>query len=104
MIESASVASYRLSDAAEDDLRLIFEYGVDTWGVNLAAEFVRRIAMCLIEIAEAPVRFPVVEDIRAGYRRRVFEGHSIFYRIEGPEVVIVRILGRQDTGVHLSEA
>ena len=37
----------------------------------------------------------MVQHIRKGYRRSVCGVHSIYYRIEEEEVIIVRILGRQ---------
>ena len=103
MSESVSVVNYRLSDAADRDLRLMFEYGLDSWGEHRARAFLERITNCLSDIAANPLLFPAVEAIRTGYRRRVFEGHSIYYRLEGSDVVIARILGRQDPAPSLAE-
>ena len=40
--------------------------------------------------------FPAVDHIRVGYRRSVCGAHSIYYRIEGKGIEIIRIIGRQD--------
>ncbi len=40
--------------------------------------------------------YPAVDHIRVGYRRSVCGAHSIYYRIEGEGVEIIRIIGRQD--------
>lgn len=37
-----------------------------------------------------------VAYIRAGYRRAVYKNHSVYYRIEDDEILIVRILRRQN--------
>jgi toxin ParE1/3/4 len=52
-------------------------------------------------IARSPLRYPKVDHIRQGYRRCVFEVHSIYYRIEGDTAQINRILGREDPDLNL---
>ncbi|MCH7944323.1 MAG: type II toxin-antitoxin system RelE/ParE family toxin [Proteobacteria bacterium] len=47
-------------------------------------------------IADKPKLYPAADNIRKGYRRSVFGVHSIYYRIHGEGVEIVRILGRED--------
>ena len=54
-------------------------------------------------LAQNPRRYPAVEHIRAGYRRSVC-GAQVFYdRIRPMDVLIVRILGRQDVESALPE-
>ncbi len=48
------------------------------------------------QIADDPLLYPAVDDIREGYRRSVFDRDSIYYRIDGEEVEIVAIIGHQD--------
>ena len=50
------------------------------------------------KIADQPELYPTIAHIRQGYRRSVYKSHSIYYRIDPDEIVIVRILGRQDIG------
>lgn len=52
-------------------------------------------------IAERPLFFPAVDHIRVGYRRSVCGAHSIYYRIEGDSIEIIRIIGRQDVDKNL---
>jgi toxin ParE1/3/4 len=47
-------------------------------------------------VADSPYSHPAVNQIRAGYRRAPYYSNSIYYRLDNSEVVIVRILGRQD--------
>ena len=47
-------------------------------------------------IADSPLSYVGVDEIRAGYRRATYSSDSVYYRIEGAGVEIVRILGQQD--------
>ena len=40
--------------------------------------------------------YPVVDDIRAGYRRSVYEKHSIYFVIEGNTVEVRAVVKQQD--------
>ncbi|MDE0611988.1 MAG: type II toxin-antitoxin system RelE/ParE family toxin [Gammaproteobacteria bacterium] len=50
----------------------------------------------LHEIAEDPLRHPAVDHVRKGYRRCVCGSHSIYYRVDGQIVEIMRLLSRED--------
>lgn len=99
--ESARVASYRLSAAADRDLEALFEFGIDRWGETAARQFLGALLECFAEIAANPLAFAAVTNIHAGYRRRVFRAHSIYYRLDGSDVEIIRVLGRQDPNAQL---
>ena len=95
------MARYELSKAADKDFEDIFNFGIDTFGLDQALEYLRGLKQRLVELAEQPKLYPTVNDIRSGYRRSVYMSHSIYYRIEPECIVIVRILGRQDPSVAL---
>ena len=88
---------YRLSSAAEEDLIGIARYGDEHFGLAQSDrhrdQFKRRFSV----LAAHPMRYPGVDHIYSGYRRSVCGVHSIYYRIDPDGVLIVRILGRQDT-------
>ncbi len=46
-------------------------------------------------IADFPMHYQSVDDIREGYRRCVFEKYSIYFMIDGDSVHIMRILRAQ---------
>ena len=46
-------------------------------------------------LADQPLLYPAVEHLREGYRRSVGGVHSIFYRIDGKDVKIIRVLKNQ---------
>jgi toxin ParE1/3/4 len=92
------VARYSLTNQADADFQAIFEYGIDQFGLVQAETYQREMIVRFREIARNPLHYPSLpEDIREGYRRSVFNAHSIYFRIvDEQSILIVRILGRQD--------
>jgi toxin ParE1/3/4 len=90
------MASYRLSEKADEDLSRLYEYGILHYGRDRADRYYNGLIERFEELAENPRLWPAVDHIRPGYRRRVYGRHSIYYRIDPDTIVIVRILGRQD--------
>ena len=90
------MAGFELTAAADQDFENIFAFGLDTFGVDQALSYQNGMKRRFDKLAEQPKLYPTVDHIRAGYRRSVYESHSIYYRIENQGVVIVRILGQQD--------
>jgi toxin ParE1/3/4 len=90
------MASYRLSGRADEDVRRLYEYGIMQYGLERADRYYNGLIERLEELAEDPHLWQAVDHIRPGYRRSVYGRHSIYYRIDPHEIVIVRILGRQD--------
>ena len=96
MTASAIVASYKLSQAADEDLDRLFDHGIDRFGLDQAIEYWDGLNRRFSELAETPQQWQAVEYIRSGYRRSVYGSHSIYYRIEADEIVVVRILGQEN--------
>ncbi len=88
--------NYKLSKEADDDLDRLFDYGIDQFGFEQARAYVNGMKERFSEMIETPLLWQAVDSIRTGYRRSVYESHSIYYRINYGEILIVRILGRQD--------
>ena len=91
------MASYRLNREALEDLDRLYEHGVLTFGLRQADAYFDGIVNRFQKIADQPELYPAIDHIRQGYRRSVYRSHSIYYRIDPDEIVIVRILGQQDT-------
>jgi toxin ParE1/3/4 len=90
------MGKYRLSEAAENDLRVLYRYGVSTFGLTAADQYYDNLIERLQDISDQPQLYQAVDAIRPGYRRSVFGVHSLYYR-ETPEgVLIVRILRSQN--------
>jgi toxin ParE1/3/4 len=92
------MASYRLNREALEDLDRLYEHGVLTFGLRQADAYFDGIVNRFQKIADQPELYPAIDHIRQGYRRSVYKSHSIYYRIDPDEIVIVRILGQQDIG------
>ncbi len=97
------MGSYELTKAADEDFENIFDYGIDTFGLDQALKYLNGMKQRFGELAEQPRLYPAVDHIREGYRRSVYGSHSIYYRIEPKRVLIVRILGRQDSAKAFQE-
>ncbi len=90
------MGTYKLSPIAEEDLEEIFYTGVLTFGLQQADIYYDGLIDRLQKIAENPLMYPAVPEIREGYRRCTYRAHSIYYKAESDPVYIVRILQRQD--------
>ncbi len=90
------MASYRLTEAAKEDLRRIYRYGVLQFGEAQADSYFDSLFERFEQIAAYPLQFPAMDYIRPGYRRSVCGVDSIFYRIVDDTVEIISILSRQD--------
>lgn len=90
------MSSYLLSRAAEQDLVNIAIYGDEQFGIAQSNRYRDQLKQRFSTIAEQPSMYPTVNHIRNGYRRSVCGVHSIYYRIEGESVEIMRILKNQD--------
>ena len=91
------MASYRLSLRADEDLSRVYEYGLIHFGQDRADRYYDGLIERLEAIAVRPRLWPAVDHIRLGYRRSVYGRHSIYYRIDSDVIMIVRILGQQDS-------
>ena len=90
------MASYRLTEKADEDLSRLYEYGILHYGQDRADRYYNGLIERFEELAENPRLWQAVDHILPGYRRSVYGRHSIYYRIDPDTIVIVRILGRQD--------
>ncbi len=87
---------YRLSNEAKMDLAQIYWRGVEEFGARQAELYYDALVQRFDEIAEAPYKYQTVDHIREGYRRSVCGVDSIYYRLNGDMVDIMRVLGRQN--------
>ncbi len=90
------MGTYRLSEAAKDDLIGIHQFGVREFGVAKSDEYFWQLIQRFEVLAETPLLYQEVAGIREGYRRSVCGVHSIYYRITGEDVEVMAILRSQD--------
>lgn len=97
------MARYELTRAADQDFENIFDFGIDRFGLTQALEYQNGMKERFAQLAAQPELYQAIDHIRKGYRRSVFQAHSIYYKMDGDMVLIVRILGRENPETALPE-
>lgn len=98
------MANYILSKKAQEDLRKIWYYTVDTWSEKQADIYFHNLIQSFESIADDPNSVGrSYEEVRAGYRGLRSERHIIFYRVlKNGKARIIRIFHeRMDFERHL---
>lgn len=93
------MAEFSLSELAAEDVARLYRHGIIHFGPVQADSYYDALFSRFEQISEMPALYPLVDFIRPGYRRSVFGGHSIYYRLMEAGVRIERVLGREDPGV-----
>lgn len=83
--------TYRLSQKAEDDIRSIYLFGVEAFGVNHAERYFAGLFEAFDFLAQFPFAAPLRTELRHQTRAHPFQSHLIFYRLDGEDVFIQRI-------------
>ena len=86
------MSAYRLSHKAEMDIGNIVRYTIDRFGIEQARTYRDSMISCFQSVAENPGIGRKVDSIREGYRRFDHRSHVIFYKSEGPDILIIRVL------------
>ncbi|MCU7880329.1 MAG: type II toxin-antitoxin system RelE/ParE family toxin [Candidatus Thiodiazotropha sp. (ex Lucinoma aequizonata)] len=92
------MGNYRLAENAKKDLKRIYRHGLQEHGEAQADKYYNAFFDRFELLAEEPLLYPAVDDIRAGYRRCVCGVDSIYYQIDGKTVEIMAVIGQQDIG------
>ena len=96
------MTGFVLSPLAQADLRDIWDYTADKWGLDQAESYLRVIEAAIKFVAAEPQRGRTADQIRLGYRKYLAGTHVLFYRLSPQGVDIVRILHqRMDFDRHL---
>lgn len=90
------MATYSLTKLAAIDFERIFEFGIDTFGLEKAFSYQTKMEERFRILAEYPYHYPATDHILEGSRISVFSAHAIYYRIKADHILILRILGRQN--------
>jgi toxin ParE1/3/4 len=94
----------RFSPAAQSDLSHIWDYTLLNWGEDQAEKYLRKIEKACGEIASEHNRGVSAAHIRTGYRKVSVGSHMLFFRLDGENLEIVRILHqRMDIPTQLDE-
>jgi toxin ParE1/3/4 len=82
---------YRLSRAAQADLREIRAYTKTTWGETQAREYLSGLRSGLERLADATVIGKTRDDIAQGLRSFPLARHVVFYREYSDGIEVVRV-------------
>ena len=86
---------YRLSREAESDIGNIARYTIEQFGIEQARTYRDSMIACFQSLGETPGIGRRVDYIREGYRRFDHRSHVIFYKSEGPDILIIRVLHKR---------
>lgn len=79
------------------DIRMILRRTVDTWGEDRGRAYKTLLDAAFLRLSEYPLLGRRRDDVRPGLRSIAVGQHIVLYRIEGEEVVVVRVEhGRRD--------
>jgi toxin ParE1/3/4 len=96
------MSTYVLSNRAREDLREIWNYTADRWGVSQADSYIRGLHRAMQTVANDPDRARSCDHLRAGYRKYSAAAHVLFVRAIADGIEVVRILHqRMDFERHL---
>lgn len=96
------MGSYWTSVETDQDLDDISEYTELNWGKGQALEYIDSLIQCFEKLAGSPALGREVLELYPGLRRYNYKAHSIFYILDGDDIMIVRVLGKmQDFLRHL---
>jgi toxin ParE1/3/4 len=96
------VNKHRLSQRADRDLRDIYLYGVENFGLAQAERYRLELDGCFGMLSEFPRMGRLSDTIRAGLRRYGHGSHVVIYKEQPDHVLIVAVVhGRSVKGLKL---
>ena len=84
-----------LSSAFENDIQNIFEYGYETFGLQAAENYKRRLAELSYRLDELYLLYPECKWLPTKgriYRNIILDAHLIIYRIKSERIEVLRAL------------
>jgi toxin ParE1/3/4 len=96
------VNKHRPSQRADRDLRDIYLYGVENFGLAQAERYRLELDACFAMLSEFPRMGRLSDTIRAGLRRHEHGSHVVIYKEHPDHVLIVAVVhGRSLKGLKL---
>lgn len=86
----------RLTRLAEQDLNDLYCEGFSSWGEQQADRYYDGLLERFEQICAKTMMYPAVDEIMPGYRRSVYERHSIYFVIKAEHVEIRAVVKHQD--------
>ena len=93
---------HRLSEDADEDLKGIYIYSLENFGLRQARKYKTDLGKQFLALSDNPKIGISYNHIKTGLRRYVYRSHSIYYRIEDRFILVLRVLGNSlDPARHL---
>ncbi|MEH6584438.1 MAG: type II toxin-antitoxin system RelE/ParE family toxin [Halioglobus sp.] len=86
------MASYKLTDAAKQDIADIREYSLNQWGTDQTSLYLKQIRERMRWLAQSPKLGELREDIKPGYYSFLEGRHCIYYRIKKKNIEVLAVL------------
>ena len=86
----------RVTKDAERDLDDVYSEGFVTWGEKQADRYYDGLLARFARMCGNPMLDREVDEIRVGYRRSIYEKHSIFFVIIEDTVEVRAVIKRQN--------
>jgi toxin ParE1/3/4 len=96
-----SVTRLRTAPAAREDVRGIRDYSKTAFGARVAKEYLDGLTAVFTLIETRPLAGIAEPDLGEGMRSFGFRSHRIYYKLEGDDLLVVRIL---HSAQHIPEA
>ena len=96
------MSGYVLTPRACVDLKAIWNYTADRWGIEQADRYLRQLKHAMETIASDPRKGHRCDHIRPGYCKYSVASHMLFFRLHNNGIVVIRVLHqRMDFERHL---
>ncbi|PIE41366.1 MAG: plasmid stabilization protein [Gammaproteobacteria bacterium] len=86
------MSEYRLSEAAEQDLRDMYEFGFREFGELQADQFYNKLFDRIELMIDSPMLGKAADEIYPGLRRFEFTPYVVFYQIKDYGIYVLRLL------------
>ncbi len=91
-----------ISPAAQQDLRDIYQFGLQTWGRLQSSDYLDHLKARFIALTSQPRIAVERPELAQNIRSLPVKSHVVFYRLQTNQLEIVRVLHRrQDPNRHL---
>lgn len=96
------MASYQLTEAAQDDVDEIYEYSILNFGLQQARDYLNGLHRCFSTLADNPRLGRDYSHVKDEVRRFEYVSHSVYYQITSDGILALRVLHiNMDPGQHL---
>ncbi|MHA6723537.1 type II toxin-antitoxin system RelE/ParE family toxin [Sphingomonas sp. RS2018] len=86
------MTNLRTAPAARTDLRDIGTYSKTTFGSRVGSDYLDGLIGAFDRLAARPMAGVAERDLGEGMRSFLYRSHRIYYRVEGDDLLIVRVL------------